>query len=102
MKRKDVLDLAYGGIDYRHYTERRPSEVHAITKTKAMSLLMEWARSVKVDIDKAYGDNLRLSGNRILYYWEHCDGSCFHDVLVFESEKTAARMYGHVCQVVGL
>ena len=102
MKRKTVLNLIYGGIDYRHYTERRPSEVHAITKTKAMSMLMEWARSVKVDLDKTYGDNIRLSGSRIVYFWEHCDGCCCKDVLVFEDERTAARMYDHVCQVVGL
>lgn len=102
MKRKDVLDFVYDGIDYRHFTERRPSEVFAITKTMAGRLLLEWARSVKVDIDKTYGDNIRLAGSRIIYYWEHCDGSCYHNVLVFENEKTAARMFGHACQVVGI
>jgi len=102
MKRKDVIYLSYGSITYPHYTERRPSEVFAITKTMAGRLLMEWARSVKADLDKTYGDDLKLTGSRIVYFWVHCDGCCYKNILEFENEKTAARMYGHACKVVGL
>lgn len=102
MKRKDVLALSCGSITYPHYAERRPPEVRAITKTMAGRLLLKWARRVKADLDKPYGDDLVRTGSEITYFWFHCDGCCYENVLVFENEKVAARMLGHACQVVGL
>lgn len=102
MKRKDVIYLSYGSITYPHCTEFRPPEVFAITKTMAGRLLLEWARSVKADLDKPYGDDLKLTGSEIAYFWFHSDGCCYHNELVFESERTAARMYDHACRMAGL
>lgn len=102
MKRKDVINLSYGSITYPHYAEYRPMVVRAITKTMAGRLLLAWARSVKADLGKPYGDDLKLTGSRIVHSWVHSDGCCYKNILEFESERTAARMFGHACQMAGL